>query len=55
MIATHPFGRTGHTSTRTIFGAFALINVTQDDADRTLYSLVEYGINHIHTAAIYGA
>ncbi len=40
MIATQPFGRTGHTSTRTIFGAFALSNVTQDDADRTLELLL---------------
>ena len=54
MIATHPFGRTGHTSTRTIFGAFALSNVTQDEADRTLELLLEYGINHIDTAASYG-
>ena len=54
MIATQPFGRTGHTSTRTIFGAFALINATQDDADRTLELLLEYGINHIDTAASYG-
>ena len=54
MIATQPFGRTGHTSTRTIFGAFALSNVTQDYADRTLELLVEYGINHIDTAASYG-
>jgi len=54
MIATQPFGRTGHTSTRTIFGAFALSNVTQDDADRTLELLLEYGINHIDTAASYG-
>ena len=54
MIATHPFGRTGHHSTRTIFGAFALSNVTQHDADRTLELLLEYGINHIDTAASYG-
>ena len=54
MITTQPFGRTGHNSTRTIFGAFALSNVTQDEADRTLELLVEYGINHIDTAASYG-
>jgi aryl-alcohol dehydrogenase-like predicted oxidoreductase len=55
MIATMPFGRTGHSSTRTIFGAAALSGVTQEEADRTLELLLEYGINHIDTAASYGA
>lgn len=54
MITKQPFGRTGHMSTRTIFGAAALSRVTQDDADRTLEVLLEYGINHIDTAASYG-
>ncbi|MCA9905663.1 MAG: aldo/keto reductase, partial [Anaerolineae bacterium] len=54
MIAQQPFGRTGHMSTRTIFGAAALGEVTQADADRTLDVLLEYGINHIDTAASYG-
>jgi len=54
MIAQHAFGRTGHMSTRTIFGAAALGAVTQDDADKTLDVLLEYGINHIDTAASYG-
>lgn len=54
MITTQPFGRTGHNSTRTIFGAAALSRVTQDEADRTLELLLEYGINHIDTAASYG-
>jgi aryl-alcohol dehydrogenase-like predicted oxidoreductase len=49
-----PFGRTGHISTRTIFGAAALAEVTQDDADRTLEVLLTYGINHIDVAASYG-
>lgn len=53
-IAKMPFGRTGHTSTRTLFGAVALGQVTQDEADRTLDLLLEYGINHIDTAASYG-
>ena len=48
------FGRTGHMSTRALFGAAALGGVTQDDADRTLEVLLEYGINHIDTAASYG-
>lgn len=54
MIPKHPFGRTGHLSTRTIFGAAALARVTQAEADRTLDLLLEYGVNHIDTAASYG-
>jgi aryl-alcohol dehydrogenase-like predicted oxidoreductase len=54
MIATMPFGRTGHSSTRTIFGAAALGGVSQADADRTLELLLSHGINHIDTAASYG-
>jgi len=53
-IATEPFGRTGHVSTRTIFGAAALWSVTQAEADRTLELLLEHGVNHIDTAAMYG-
>jgi aryl-alcohol dehydrogenase-like predicted oxidoreductase len=48
------FGRTGHMSTRTIFGAAALSSVTQDEADQTLALLLKYGVNHIDTAASYG-
>jgi len=48
------FGRTGHISTRLLFGAAALGSVTQDDADRTMELLIENGINHIDTAASYG-
>ena len=54
MIATQPFGRTGHMSARAIFGAAALSSVTQDEADRTLEVLLQYGVNHIDTAASYG-
>jgi aryl-alcohol dehydrogenase-like predicted oxidoreductase len=54
MIEKLPFGRTGHLSTRTIFGAAALSQVTQAQADRTLGVLLHYGINHIDTAAMYG-
>jgi len=48
------FGRTGHQSTRTVFGAAALSRVTQDVADRTLEVLLRHGVNHIDTAASYG-
>jgi aryl-alcohol dehydrogenase-like predicted oxidoreductase len=54
MIAKKPFGRTGHHSTRVIFGAAALGSATQDEADRTLEVLLSHGINHIDTAASYG-
>ena len=54
MIATMPFGRTGHVSTRTIFGAAALSRVTQADADRTMETVIAYGVNHIDVAASYG-
>jgi aryl-alcohol dehydrogenase-like predicted oxidoreductase len=54
MIGTQPFGRTGHMSTRLIFGGAAFSAVTQDEADRTLDVLLEYGVNHIDTAASYG-
>jgi aryl-alcohol dehydrogenase-like predicted oxidoreductase len=49
-----PFGRTGHQSTRIIFGAAALSRVPQDVADRALDVLLEHNINHIDVAASYG-
>src|SRR5215210_9280470 len=48
------FGRTGHDSTRIIFGAAALSKVDQDEADRTLEVLLKHGVNHIDVAASYG-
>jgi aryl-alcohol dehydrogenase-like predicted oxidoreductase len=54
MIITRPFGRTDHMSTRTIFGAAALSEVSQAQADRTLEMLLYYGVNHIDTAPSYG-
>jgi len=54
MIDKQPFGRMGHVSTRTLFGAAALGRVTQAEADQTLEVLLQYGINHIDTAASYG-
>ncbi len=49
-----PFGRTGHRSSRVIFGAAALWNVSQAEADPALDLLLTHGINHIDTAATYG-
>ncbi|HLZ68350.1 MAG TPA: aldo/keto reductase [Dehalococcoidia bacterium] len=54
MIPTLPFGRTGHTSTRTIFGAAAFARVDQPTADRSVALLLARGVNHIDTAASYG-
>jgi aryl-alcohol dehydrogenase-like predicted oxidoreductase len=54
MIPTHPFGGTGHDSTRTIFGAAALWGASEEEGERTLRLLLERGINHIDTAASYG-
>jgi aryl-alcohol dehydrogenase-like predicted oxidoreductase len=48
------FGRTGHQSTRVIFGGAALGNVSQEVADRALDILLEHDINHIDVAASYG-
>ena len=55
MIPTAPFGRTGHDSTRLIFGAAALGGMSQERADATLAAVAGWGINHIDTAASYGA
>ena len=54
MIEKIPFGRTGHNSTRTLFGAAAFWGTPQDEANRTLDLLLKYGVNHIDTAASYG-
>jgi aryl-alcohol dehydrogenase-like predicted oxidoreductase len=54
MIALQPFGRTGHESTRILFGAAAIGNVSQEEADQTMELIREHGINHIDTAASYG-
>ena len=48
------FGRSGHMSSRTIFGAASLSHVTQQDADQTLQVLLQYGVNHIDVASSYG-
>jgi aryl-alcohol dehydrogenase-like predicted oxidoreductase len=54
MLPTKPFGRTGHESTRVIFGAAALGSMSQDHADATLAVLESYAVNHIDTARSYG-
>jgi aryl-alcohol dehydrogenase-like predicted oxidoreductase len=54
VILKADFGRTGHKSTKVIFGAAALGHVSQKVADETLEVLLRHGVNHIDTAASYG-
>jgi aryl-alcohol dehydrogenase-like predicted oxidoreductase len=53
-IAQAEFGRTGHQSSRVLFGAAALGDVTQRVADETLDVVLAHGVNHIDVAASYG-
>jgi aryl-alcohol dehydrogenase-like predicted oxidoreductase len=53
-LPTAEFGRTGHHSSRVIFGAAALGQAGQAVADRTLDLLMSYGVNHLDVAASYG-
>lgn len=54
MIEQVAFGRTGHRSSRVIFGAAGLARVSQERADEVLTTLLEFGVNHLDTAAAYG-
>ncbi len=54
MLPIAPFGRTGHDSTRVIFGAAALGGMSQARADATLEIVDRAGVNHLDTAASYG-
>lgn len=54
MIRRQPFGRTGHESSRVIFGAASFWRATPDQADETLSRVLGHGINHIDVAASYG-
>ena len=54
MIARRPFGRTGHDSSRVIFGAAAFWKANPKVEERALALLLEHGINHIDVAASYG-
>jgi len=48
------FGRTGHVSSRVVFGGAALAEASPADASRTLDLLLQYGVNHLDVAADYG-
>jgi len=54
MLPILPFGRTGHASTRILFGAAALWRTPQAEADAALETLLAAGVNHIDAAASYG-
>jgi aryl-alcohol dehydrogenase-like predicted oxidoreductase len=54
MIPKKSFGGTGYSSSRVIFGAYALSQATQAEADEVLELLLKYGVNHIDTAPAYG-
>ncbi len=54
MILKMEFGKTGHKSTRTIFGGASLWAVSQDEADHVLEILLKYNVNHIDTGSTYG-
>jgi len=54
MIERIEFGRTGHVSTRTLFGAAALAAMSEARAESVFETLDEFGVNHIDTAASYG-
>jgi aryl-alcohol dehydrogenase-like predicted oxidoreductase len=51
---TLEFGRTGHHSSRLIFGAAALGGMRQEKADGLIELVRKAGINHFDTAASYG-
>lgn len=54
MIPTLSFGRTGHQSTRAIFGAAAFWETPQKNVDATMDLILQNGINHVDTASSYG-
>ena len=48
------FGRTGHASSRVIFGAAALGGMSPERAIATLELVADHGVNHLDVAAGYG-
>lgn len=55
MLPFAEFGRTGHHSSRVIFGAAALGGMSESRAIKTLDLVASHGVNHIDTAAMYGS
>jgi aryl-alcohol dehydrogenase-like predicted oxidoreductase len=54
VIERAPFGRTGHHSSRVIFGSAGVARATREQTDQLLPLLLDHGVNHIDTAAMYG-
>ncbi len=54
LIEKQPFGKTGHMSTRAIFGSASLWRASQAEADNVLELLLKFGVNHLDTAPRYG-
>lgn len=54
MIPRSSFGRTGHQSSRVIFGAAALGGMSPERSAATLDLISGYGVNHVDVAASYG-
>jgi len=54
VIEQRTFGPTGHLSSRIIFGAAAMGAASDHLSDQILATLLEFGVNHIDTAAGYG-
>jgi aryl-alcohol dehydrogenase-like predicted oxidoreductase len=54
MVPRIEFGRTGHQSSRIIFGAAAFWRANEKVEQRTLELLLDHGVNHIDVAASYG-
>ena len=55
MLPSAEFGRTGHLSSRVIFGAAALGGMSESRAIKTLDLVASHGVNHVDTAAMYGS
>lgn len=51
---TRMLGRLGHMSSVLIYGGAALVDVPEEDADRSIELALAAGINHFDTAADYG-
>jgi aryl-alcohol dehydrogenase-like predicted oxidoreductase len=54
MITKQVFGRTGHMSSRVLFGGAALWDMPQADADASIELAISHGVNHWDVAASYG-
>jgi predicted aldo/keto reductase-like oxidoreductase len=54
MMEERRLGKLGHISTVAIFGACALAEVSQDQADETIELVLKYDINHFDVARSYG-